>query len=343
MRIKAFKVGTREIGEDGLFFTIEEGMANLGNYDKALRMVDAASMTGADAIEFQLVVADDLYASNHPGHIFCSKCEFSNLQIADLVAYAKSKGMEFLAVPLSHKLIEPLVNAGCSGFNINASDINNPDIIDAVSDSGLPFFLSTLMASEEEIEWAVKRIYGRSSPYFAILHGQHTMMSSELGVDVAHTALGYIRTLKSRYQVPVGFIDHTWYAWMPAAAVSAGADSVSKHMALSRDERGPDWQVCLEPDEMKEAVFLARELRKSIISRHKVLVPGEVMDRAKMRRSIVASKSLKSGQIIKRGDVEFKRPGLGIEPSKYEGVVGKMIICNLDKNELIRSEDLKEV
>lgn len=343
MKKELFKIGPKAIGVDTLFFTIEEGMANLGDYNKALEMVDAAANIGADAIEFQLVIANDLYLKSHTNFDFCTRCEFSNSQISELVAYTKSKGLEFIAVPLSKRLINPIAKAGCSGFNINASDINNPHIIDAVIESGIPFFLSSLMATEKEIDWAVNRIQKKGSSHFSILHGQHTMMSGGSGVIAAQTSLGYIRTLKKKYNVPVGFVDHTPYIWMPAAAVSAGADSVSKHLALSRNSKGPDWQVCLEPDEMKESVNWARELKESINTKQKIIAFGEELDRNKMRKSIVASKNLYTGDILTYMDIEFKRPGLGIMPSNYEVVVGRRITRNIEENEFIRMEDLEMI
>jgi sialic acid synthase SpsE len=336
------KVGSRTVGGKDLFFTVEEGMANLGDYNKALMMIDAAAATTADAIEFQLVIASDLCVRSHPIFDFCLNCEFSNSQIAGLVARAKERGLEFLAVPLSNRLVEPLVKAGCSAFNINASDLTNPAVIDAVADSGLPFFLSVPLATEKEIDWAVDRIRRSSSAQFGILHGQHTMMSGGVGVDASQTSLGYISSLKRRYKVPVGFIDHTPYTWMPSAAVSAGADSVSKHLALSREDKGPDWQVCLEPGEMKETVIWARKTKQSINEKGKRLASGEEMDRSKMRRSIVASRRIGRGRVVQWEDIAFKRPGTGIDPSRYGDVVGRKVTRDMSADDQINISDIEE-
>ena len=273
-------------------FVIEEGQANLGDFNKALSMIEAAASCGADAIEFQLARAKDFYVKSHSVYKTYQEREFSDQQIGDLIAYAKDKNISFVMVPLSHKLVDLAAVAGCSGFNINASDLTNPDIIDAVIGSGLPFCLSTLMATEKEIDWAVERIFRKGRSDFAILHGQHTMASGEAGGDVVHTALGHLGTLKNRFQVPVGFIDHTPLIWMPAAAVAAGADIVTKHLAVARSEKGPDWQVCLEPEEMKQSIIHARNMKTSISVKTKQLAPGENMDRSVMRRSIVAARTI---------------------------------------------------
>lgn len=341
MNNKELVIGSKLIGKDVIFFNIEEGMANLGSFPKAIEMIDAVASTGADSIEFQLVIASDFYVPNHPGFEFCSKVEFSDSQIIDLVAYAKSKGLEFIGTPLSHRLVETLVKAGSSGININASDLTNPQMIDAVVESGLPFFLSIPLATEKEIDWAINRVHQKSSPNFMIQHGQHTMFSGEKGIEITQTTLGFLSVLKAKYNVPVGFIDHTPFAWMPAAAVAAGADLISKHLALSRADQGPDWQICLEPKEMMDAVDWAKKMKDSINIKDKKLAVGEDLDREKMRRSIVAAKMLKAGSIITLQDIAFKRPGTGIEPLRYLEVIGKKILRDVLENGQIKTENLE--
>jgi len=340
MHSSDFSIKNKIIGKDEIFFVIEEGQANLGDFDVAISMINAAATTGADAIEFQLAKADDFYVKSHPGYKIYSKREFSNSQIKELIECAKNNKLEFIAAPLSHKLIEPLVKLGCSAFNINASDLNNPQIIDAVVDTGLPFFLSTPLASENEIEWAVNRIRKNNCECFAILHGQHVMAYNSKNIEVEHTYLGYITFLKKRYNVPVGFIDHTPLGWFSALAVAAGADIVSKHLIISRKNKGPDWQVCLEPKEMKDAITWARKIKKSIKMRPKELAPGENLDRTAMRRSIVASKNLRKGHIVSLKDISFKRPGGGVEPLLSKKVIGRKLLCDIEQDVQIKMEDL---
>lgn len=340
--MKTINIGSRKIGTKDLFFVVEEGQANLGNFDKAIKMIEHASYSGADAIEFQLTKSDDFYIKKDPGYKIYLKREFSKHQMEELVSKVKEKNMEMIAVPLSHKLINHLVNAGCSAFNINASDLTNPDIIDSVVDSGLPFFLSLPLATEKEIDWAVNRIRKKGDNNFIFLHGQHTMASGEKGVNIEHTSLGYISTLKEKYDIPVGFIDHTPYQWMPACAVMTGIDTISKHLTWSRKVKGPDWHICLEPYEMKFAIDLAKKAKQSLHTKIKCLAPGEKMDRSVMRRSIVAARKIHIGKVINRDDICFKRPGTGIDPMKYKDVIEKISKRNIFSDEQIFVRDLKE-
>ena len=325
---------------DTLYYIIEEGQANLGSFDKALQMIAAAAETGANAIEFQLAIASDFYISSHQGFNIYLEREFSPDQLYQLVTYTKEKEIDIVVAPFSSKLIDIVTKLDCTAFNINASDLNNPDILDAVSESGKPFFLSLLLANEQEIDWAIRRITRRRSPNYGLLLGQHTMASGGQGVSIEHTNLGFIKTLKDTYKVPVGFIDHSSLIWLPACAVSAGADVITKHLALSRNDKGPDWQVCLEPDEMKQAVEWARNAKESISNINKKMAPGENMDKSLMRRSIVAARQIDKNSKIKREDIVFKRPGTGIPPDQYLDLIGKTVKRNILADELIKFDDL---
>ena len=127
---------------------------------------------------------------------------------------------------------------------------------------------------------------------------------------------------------------------MPAAATAAGAEIVSKHLAINRKDKGPDWQVCLELEEMKEAITLARKMYLSINNIEKKLAPGEHLDKSIMRRSIVAAKKIKKNAAICRDDIVFKRPGTGIIPNRYKEIIGKVSLKTIEKDEQIKFEDL---
>ncbi len=335
------KIDKHEIGKSTTYFIIEEGQANLGNFEMALKMIDVASQTGADAIEFQLIIASDFYVRNHEGYKYYLEREFSNKQLAELISYTNKRNLDLVVAPFSPKIVEFMAKHGCSAFNINGSDLTNPDIIDAVAECGLPFFLSLLLSEKKEIEWAINRITKKGSSNFSLLLGQHTMASGGHGVSPEHTNMGVIKTLKQRYNVPVGFIDHTSTIWTSACAVAAGADIISKHLALSRADKGPDWQVCLEPDEMKQSVKWVREIKKSINNVEKTLAPGEDIDRSIMRRSIVAAQKIEKGKTIQKENIIFKRPGTGIPPDKFEDIIGKLSKREIFEDEEIRFEDLQ--
>ena len=191
-------IGNNKIGNGQLFFIVEEGVANLGSFDKAIKMIDAIADCGADAVEFQVFNANDFVILSHPSHKALSEIELIEDEWRQLISYTHQKNLIFIATALCSSMVDMLVDAGCDAFNINATDINNPDIIDIVTNSKLPFFISIPLASEEEIAWIVAQVRKKRAKNFAILHGQHTMFSKEGGIPLPQTDLGVIKKLQNK-------------------------------------------------------------------------------------------------------------------------------------------------
>jgi N,N'-diacetyllegionaminate synthase len=333
--------GKTTVGSE-LLFIIEEGQFNLGNFDKAVQFIELAGKTGANCIEFQLAYADDFYIRSEAGHSAYKTREFDDSQLKALVDYSKEQGLEFVATCLSHRLVEKMASFGCTGFNLNASDINNTIIIDRILETDKPFFVSLPLATVEEIKWTSDYIERQKpSAKFAFLHGQHSMASGKESVDFSDTSLGFIQALHRQSGRPVGFIDHTANYWTPAVAVAAGAQVISKHMTISHLFKGPDWQICLDPKEMKHSIEMAKEAYQSISTVEKVLAGDELIDRSVMRRSIVSAREILKGQTLAWADITFKRPGTGIPPSSAESLVGKTAITDISADIVINESMFK--
>ena len=206
----------------------EEGQANQGDPNLALKMIELAQKCGADGIEFQLSIASRIYISSHEGYRIYKKREFSQEIIKELISEAHTKNMIFQATCLSEELIEVASKFDADVLVINAMDLNNPRMLDTVALTGKPFFISTLMGPLEEIDWAVEFVLARKAKNFALLHGQHIMASQENdAVPTKYTQLDCIPMLEQRYGVPVGFVDHTNSKIMTAIATSRGTFMVT--------------------------------------------------------------------------------------------------------------------
>lgn len=324
---------------DRTIMIAEEGQANDGNFDLALKMIDIASDCGADGIEFQLSIASDIYILGHEGYSIYRKREFTPTMIQELIAAAHSKNMFFHAACLSDKLVETVYKLGADVIVINAMDLNNPRIVDAVSVCGKPFLISTLMGTLEEIDWAVFRAKNRGAKNFGLLHGQHIMASHKGdAVPVEYTQLDCIVMMEQRYALPVGFVDHTNSEIMPTIASSRGAALITKHLSPMSGWRGPDWQVCLDPDGWRRA---AQYMKYANAARgaNKTLSLEEIEDRSLQRRSIVAAKNIPQGKLLEDEDICFKRPGGGLDPRNVEEYIGRRVNQSVVVDQLL-SEDI---
>lgn len=334
-----FKIGDKSIGED-FFFIIEEAMYSWGDISKARNFIDIAADLGADGVEFQFFRTDSLFKQTFEKREELKMGEFSEAEIVQLIACAHKADLLFICTALDEQIVNIAANAGADAFNINTTDLNNPRILDAVSRTGLPFFITSLVSTDKELEWAVNRVKKNKSASFGILFGQHTMFNEE-GVPLEEMNLSSIKYLEEKYNLPIGYVDHTPQIWGPACAVSAGAKIVTKHLSLSRDERNSDWFVCLEPSEMKSSIQYAKALYKSIRSTpFKRSI--ESKDRIVMNRSIVAANNLQKGKILNDNDIAFKRPGEGVSPSKIDRFIGKETVKAINKDEYITLNDIND-
>jgi sialic acid synthase SpsE len=336
-------IGNTSIGQSDLFFVVEEGQYHGGNLSEAKRMIELVAATGADAIEFQLAIAGDFYVRNHAEFDLYKRREFSEEQLHELANCCRQNEIELVVAPFSRRIVRWMADFGCSAFNVNASDLNNPEILKSVVETGLPFFMSLPLATQAEVDWAstFAQSCGADTSNYVLLHGQHTMASGEEGVAPVDTSLGFLQTIKQRHNGLAGFIDHTPLPWFPACAAAAGANVITKHMAPNHAERGPDWRICLDPAEMKETVRSAREVRASLSQHEKVLAPGENLDRSAMRRSIVFAEDLPAGHKLLAGNLAFKRPGDGIPPDQFSQFVGRELAVAVQKDGKLQASNLK--
>lgn len=336
------RIGESIIGEGRAPLMIaEEGQANQGNVSIAKKMIRIASESGADGIEFQFFLADDMYTRVDPGYAIYKSHELSAEEIRDIIAYAKECGLLSQIAGLSPSIIELCADAGADVFCVNATDLNNPQIIDAVAGTGKPFWLATLMGTIQEIDWAVSYALGRCRSDIGLLHGQHVMASdSTRGVPPELLQLDCIEYFKRRYGLVTGFVDHTATKFVPALAVAKGAALITKHLAPEPDWRGPDWVVCLDPEEWKEAKQML-EFSASANGASKEVSQLEFKDRSIHRRSIYSRTALAAGHRLVATDLVALRPGKGgLDPKEINDLVGKRLLQDLPEQYQIQLSDL---
>ena len=336
------RIGDNIIGEgrNTLMFA-EEGQANQGDINIALDMIKKTAKAGADGIEFQLFLADDMYVRNDPGYAIYKGRELSASQIEDLIIATHEEGLLFQVAGLSPSIIELSAEAGADVFCVNATDLTNPVIIDAIIATGKPFWLATLMGTMEEIDWAVEYAISHSRSDIGLLHGQHVMSSDTTkGVPPELLQLDCIELFKRRYGLVTGFVDHTATQFVPSLAAAKGAALIMKHISPEKDWEGPDSVVCLDPESWKAAKSMLDYTVKAN-GASKEISQSEFKDRSLHRRSIHTSKALKAGHKIVAGDLDVLRPGQGgIDPRVIHDLIGQKVTHDLPEQHQLELDDL---
>jgi sialic acid synthase SpsE len=318
----------------------EEGQANQGDINVAFKMVDAALQSNADGIEFQFFLAKDMYVEGHKGFKIYKDNELKKEEIKKIIEYAKSNGLIVQIAGLSPEIIDYCASLEIDFFVINASDINNPQIIDSVINTGVDFWIATLMSTMEDIDWVVKYCHKKNVNNFGLLHGQHVMSTGKGGVPFELLQLDCINMLSKKYNLPIGFVDHTNSTLVPSLAVSKNAIMVTKHLSPSEDWSGPDSHICLDPKEFK---ICKQNFSIAINSSgsSKELSILEIADLDVHRRGVYLNKAKKAGEIITSEDISCLRPSCNtISPIDIINVINKKLAVDKDNNEPLYPEDI---
>ena len=334
---------------DKIFFIAEIGINHNGELSLAKKMVNSAKDCGADAVKFQSISAEKLvspktFSDSIDGFgmedvktvgDFWRKVSVDKDFHIELIDYCKNVGIEFISTPFDFESVDILDQLGVKRFKIASGDITHYPLLEYIAKKEKPIILSTGASTVEEIGDAVKYLYNAGCNELTLLH---CVSLYPTPADKAN--LDAIVELKSKFNLPVGFSDHTLGYHIPIAAIAKGATVIEKHYTIDKSIPGPDQKLSADPDEFRKIVAYGKEVYEAIKVEGK-MVPDEEYSMIKlMRRSIVASRDLKKGEIIGQDNIDYKRPGDGISPIYNCMILGRELINDIKKEEKITYEDI---
>jgi N-acetylneuraminate synthase len=336
------RIGNRVIGAGQPCFVIAEaGINHNGDARLAAELVQAAAAAGADAIKFQThfpdheMLRDGATASYVGESLFdlltrTALTRAAHIELRDLAA---QHGIQFLSTPFSREAADFLETIGVAAYKTGSGELTNLPLQRHIARKGKPMLISTGMSTPEEIDRTVGVVREAGAP-FALMH-----CTSTYPTPYEHVQLGCIGWLQERYQIPVGFSDHTVGSYMAFAAVATGAHLVEKHFTTSRGLPGPDQQGSIEPVELADLVCGIRAVERAR-GATKAIQPGEPAVRAMAHHSVVSIRDIPAGATIGAHDVWTKRPGTGIPARQLDEVIGRVAKQRIEKDRLIRWSDL---
>ncbi len=353
------RTGDVEIGEDLPVRFLAEGCDNhAGSLARAKEMAQAAKEAGADIIKFQFHIPDEemarepmIEASRNMFAKFGSLWEFvveralTAEQHADLMAYCRGIGIQYLCTPFSLKAARFLKEMGAEGFKIGSGETEDLPMIEEVAAMGLPMLVSTGMCESAEIDLSVRAMIERKTP-FALLHCLSVYSSQR--ADLLN--LGCIREMRRAYGVPVGFSDHTppegikdpvvSQETILFTAVAMGACMVEKHFTLDRSLPDADSAFSLDPEAVRALVQTLRAA-ETVCRAERRVFDEEKPVHVWAKRSIVAATDIPKGVTVTRAMITSKRPGTGIRSKTYrETVLGKVAARDIPAGAMFAPDDL---
>jgi N,N'-diacetyllegionaminate synthase len=329
------------------FVIAEAGVNHNGDLELARQLVRAAAEAGADAVKFQTFVADRLVTSDAPQadyqrrntgitesqHAMLKRLELSEEAHRELRALCSQLGILFLSTPFDEQCADFLSELGIAAFKIPSGELTNTPFLAHVARKGLPVILSTGMATVEEIGRAVDTVRGEGNGKIVLLQCVSAYPSAP-----ADTNLRAMQTMTDLFETPVGYSDHTDGIEIALAAAALGACVIEKHFTIDRGLPGPDHKSSLEPSELAAMVAGIRKVESALGDGKKRPVASEVSTAAVARKSLVAARALKVGEIFDASMAVARRPGTGLAPSLLGSLQGRPLARDVAKDEILCRE-----
>ena len=326
------------------FIIAEAGDNHNGSRELAFRLIDKAVEAGADCVKFQTFITEEIISkraekaeyqkaatgSDESQYQMVKKLELSFEQFRELQKYAEERDITFLSTPFDIPSVEFLDSINIPCFKIPSGEITNLPYLIKIAETGRDVIMSTGMAELNEIESAINILREHGSGDISLLH-----CNTEYPTPYEDVNLRAMLTLKEKFGVRVGYSDHTQGIEVPIAAVALGAEIIEKHFTLDHNMEGPDHKASLEPDELKQMVDGIRKTEKALGNGIKTASPSEKKNIQIARKSIVARRDIKKGEILTEENLAVKRPGNGISPMRWYEVIGTKAIRDFSEDEMI--------
>jgi N-acetylneuraminate synthase len=268
---------------------------------------------------------------------YWKRMEFTFEQWEGIKKHCENLGMEFMASPFSNSAVELLEKLNVLRYKVGSGEVNNLLIIQKIAETKKPILISSGMSNYEEIDQTIKFLKPFGNP-LSILQ-----CTTAYPTEPEEWGLNIIPELKNKYNLPVGFSDHSGDIYACLAAAVLGSEIFEFHVVFDKRQFGPDTSSSITIEQTKILVKGIKDIQKSLSS------PINKLDNQKFsnlkdifEKSLAINKDLTVGHVISFSDLEAKKPAkMGIPASKFKDIIGRVLINNLNKWDFINYKDLK--
>lgn len=342
------KIGNRGIGAEYPCFIIAEiGINHNGSLELAKKMIRVAAEVGADAVKFQNFKTEDFLSDRkltitykswgrqvtEPLWDVCKRSEFRREWIPELKQLCDCLGVEFFSTPTSERGVDDLINAGVRILKNGSDYLTHIPLLRYMGNTGVPVIVSTGMGIQEDVDDAVSAVTSGGKSKIILLHCTSIYPTEDADVNLRRMV-----ALREQYNVPVGFSDHT-RDWKAAVqAVTLGACIIEKHFTINRELHGPDQWFSTTPEDLKILVNEVRAAEMRMGCKSIKPSQGEIIHKDEWRIGLVAARDLNAGDILRKEDVTYRKPALGLLPKHLDDLLGKKIAVDIRSGEPLMME-----
>ena len=343
---KVIKINNRCIGEDYPPLVIAEiGINHNGNFDEAIKLVDAAKAAGVEIVKHQTHIPDEEMSelakkvipgnSNQSIWDIMARCALSEKEERALKKYVEQNGMIFISTPFSFAAVDRLEKMNVPAYKIGSGEMNNYKFVRYIASKRKPIILSTGMNSLTEVKKAIECIKAYHDDYI-IMH------TTNIYPTAPHLIrLGALEEIKKQFPgAIIGLSDHSLNNLSCLAATALGASVLERHFTDTKSRKGEDIVCSMTIQECKDLIkdsyeiFLMRNGHKKPVIEEKVTMKFAFS-------TLLAKKNLRKGHILKETDFDTKRPGIkGILAKDIDAVIGKKLCRDITKGQPLKWGDI---
>ncbi len=323
------------------YFVAELNTSHNGNLDTAKLMIEQAKWAGCDCVKFQSwspgsLYSESFYIENPIARRMVGKFALEERELEEAAKHCAANDISFASTPDSKREVDFLLECNAPFIKVSSMDIVNYPFLQYIAKTQAPVVLSTGMADSGEVRKAVEVFERAGNTKLCILHCNSLYPTSEEDVSL----LNIIGLREDFPNFPIGFSDHTVGPVTALAAVGMGAALIEKHFTLDNSKIGMDNQMATEPSQMRALINQCKTVASSLGKKERILSQDELVQRSKMRRSIVSTRSMPAGTVLSLSDLDAKRPGTGLPPELMSKLVGATLIEEVPADTLIVKTNL---
>ena len=315
-----------KLSKNKIFIIAEAGVNHNGSIRKALKMVEVAKNSGADAIKFQTFIPNISHNKFYIEKKFLKeskKLSFSESQFKKIKKYCDKKKIEFMSTPFDIQSVNMLKKIGVRRFKISSANIKNIPLLKEISSLKKKIILSTGMATEKDISTALKILRKNK---VTLLHCVSIYPTKNHLINLSR-----IKSLKKKFKLPVGFSDHTVGIGAAISSVNFGVSVLEKHFKLNNFEDCPDFLLSVTPENLKVMIDSVREAE--VACGDGKILPGKEELKRKKRKilGVYYRISKKSGSRLLPEDIILQNPPTKHNFDQVKRFFNKKFIKNVKK------------
>ncbi len=331
-----------------MYIIAEIAQAHEGSLGIAHSFIDALAGTGVHAIKFQTHIAYAESSVHEPFRVkfsyedatrydYWKRMEFTPEQWAGIKLHCEEKGLEFISSPFSCAAVDLLQQLGVQKYKIGSGEVSNLLMLEKIALTGKDIILSSGMSSLNELDSTISFLkpFGNSISVLQCTTAYPTV-AGQWGLDI-------IKVLKERYDLPVGFSDHSGDIYACLAATALGAQLLEFHAVFDNRMFGPDAKASLTIDQIKKLVQGVKEISKDLSTSYNKDSSESFSDLKKIfQKSLAVNKNIEAGHVIGFNDLEAKKPaGYGIDARHFKMVIGKILKQNKTAQDFLQENDFE--